>query len=129
MISDMTLGQFFPGFSPLHRLDPRTKILIATLFIVGVFLANNTAAFILLTLITVFMIAVSRISFSVVLKGIKPIVFILIFTSLLNIFMTAGSGDPLNPVYLAAALVGDLARTGEVSYRRTASLDENMQLH
>ena len=95
MISDITLGQFFPGFSSLHRLDPRSKILIATLFIVGVFLANNTAAFVLLTLVTVFMIAVSRISFSVVLKGIKPIVFILIFTSILNIFMTDGEGAPL----------------------------------
>ena len=95
MISDITLGQFFPGFSPLHKLDPRTKILLAILFIVGVFLANSTLSFVLLILITVFMMLVSRISVRVILKGLKPLFFILIFTSLINIFLTDGEGAPL----------------------------------
>ncbi len=95
MISDITLGQFFPGFSKLHRLDPRTKIILALFFIVAVFLANNPISFLLIVLLTVFLIAISRISFNVVLKGIKPIIFILIFTSLINIFMTKGEGAPL----------------------------------
>lgn len=95
MISDITLGQFFPGFSKLHKLDPRTKIILAILFIVAVFLANNPASFLCITLVTVFLVAISRISFSVVFKGIKPIIFILIFTSLINVFMTVGEGDPL----------------------------------
>ena len=95
MISDITLGQFFPGFSPLHKLDPRSKIILTVFFIVAVFLANNPASFLLLILITSFLIAISRISFKVVLKGIKPIVFILIFTSLINVFMTNGEGAPL----------------------------------
>ena len=95
MISDITLGQFFPGESPLHKLDPRTKIILAILFIVAVFLVNNPAGFLLLALFVTFLIAISRISFTVVLKGIKPIIFVLIFTSLINLFMTVGEGDPL----------------------------------
>lgn len=95
MISDITLGQFFPGFSPLHKLDPRSKIILTVFFIVAVFLANNPASFLFLVLITSFLIAISRISFKVVLKGVKPIIFILIFTSLINVFMTKGEGSPL----------------------------------
>jgi energy-coupling factor transport system permease protein len=95
MISDITLGQFFPGFSPLHKLDPRSKIILTVFFIVAVFLANNPASFLFLVLITSFLIAISRISFKVVLKGVKPIILILIFTSLINVFMTNGAGEPL----------------------------------
>jgi len=95
MISDITLGQFFPGFSPIHKLDPRTKIILATLFIVGVFLANNPISFVLLLGLSVLLVAVSRISFSVIIKGLKPIFVIVIFTTLINIFMTKGDGEPL----------------------------------
>lgn len=95
MISDITLGQFFPGFSPLHKLDPRTKLVMATIFIVAVFLANNSLAFLLIALIVCAMILISRISFKVILKGIKPIAFILIFTSILNLFLTTGSTEPI----------------------------------
>ena len=95
MISDITLGQFFPGRSPIHRLDPRTKIILATIFIVAVFVAANPVSFALITLVTVVLVAMSRISFKVILKSIKPIVFIIIFTAILNIFMTKGEGDPL----------------------------------
>ena len=95
MISDITLGQFFPGFSLLHKLDPRTKLLSAILFIVAIFLARTPLAFLALTLFTVVMIIVSRISFSVILRGIRPVIYILIFTSLLNVLMTKGEGEPL----------------------------------
>ncbi len=95
MISDITLGQFFPGFSPIHKLDPRTKIFLATVFIVSIFLADTPAAFAVLTVSTLLLIAVSKISVAVILKGIKPILFILIFTTILNVFMTAGDGEPL----------------------------------
>ena len=95
MISDITLGQFFPGYSPIHRLDPRTKIILATLFIVAVFVANNPLGFVLLAVITISMIAISRISFKIIMKSIKPIVFILLFTALINVFMTKGEGEQL----------------------------------
>ena len=95
MISDITLGQFFPGYSPIHKLDPRTKIILATLFIVAVFVANNPVAFLFLTIFTAVFILISRISMKTILRSIKPLVFILLFTAILNIFMTGGSGEPL----------------------------------
>ena len=95
MISDITLGQFFPGTSPIHKLDPRMKIVLSTLFIITVFLAKNPATLFCLALITLILIFVSRISFKVIMKAIKPLVFILIFTALLNIFMTKGESEPL----------------------------------
>ncbi len=95
MISDITLGQFFPGFSPLHKLDPRTKLILAVIFIVSVFLLNSPLGFVFMLAITLLLIAVSRISFKVVLRGIRPIIFVLIFTSLINILMTKGEGEPL----------------------------------
>ena len=79
----------------MHRLDPRTKILLSVLFIVAVFVVANPISFILLTSITLCLIAVSGISFKVVFKGIKPIIFVLIFTALINIFMTVGDSEPL----------------------------------
>ena len=95
MISDITLGQFFPGNSPLHRLDPRTKIILSVLYIVALFVADTPVAFLFMLIVTISLVFVSRISTKVVIKGIKPIIFVLIFTSILNIFMTVGSGDPI----------------------------------
>ena len=95
MISDITLGQFFPGNSLIHRLDPRTKIILAILFIVAVFLASNPVSFFALILFLAITVALSRISFSVIFKGIKPIVFVLIFTALINVFLTKGESEPL----------------------------------
>ena len=95
MISDITLGQFFPGYSPIHKLDPRTKIVLAVLFIVTVFLANNPITLAFLALVTFVLIFISRISFKVMFKAIKPLVFILTFTALLNIFLAKGEGAPL----------------------------------
>lgn len=95
MISDITLGQFFPGYSPLHKLDPRTKIILAIAAIVAIFFANNPVSFALVTVATLSLIIVSRISVKVILKGIKPLIIILIFTAILNVFMTGGAGKPL----------------------------------
>ncbi len=100
MISDITLGQFFPGYSPLHKLDPRTKIILAILFIVAVFLASNPITFVFLLLLVTLLVSISRISFSVVLKGVKPVFFILIFTTLINIFLTEGVGEPLISLWI-----------------------------
>lgn len=95
MISDITLGQFFPGTSPLHKLDPRTKIIVAIFFIAAIFVANTPIAFVAMLLLTLSLVFIGKISLAVILKGLKPVIFILVFTSLLNIFMTVGTGDPL----------------------------------
>lgn len=110
MISDITLGQFFPGYSPIHKLDPRTKIILATFFIVAVFVANNPVGFALLAGFTLVLIALSRISFKVIRKSIKPIVFILLFTALINMFMTTGEGEPLISFWIVNIYEEGIAR-------------------
>ncbi|MBP3583466.1 MAG: energy-coupling factor transporter transmembrane protein EcfT [Clostridia bacterium] len=95
MISDITLGQFFPGYSTLHKLDPRTKLILSVAFIVAVFFANSPVSFLGLLVGVLVLVKLSRISFSVVFKGIKPIIIILIFTALINVFLTDGVGEPL----------------------------------
>ena len=117
MISDITLGQFFPGYSPIHKLDPRTKIILATLFIISVFVANNPISFVLLALITVSLIAISRISFKIISKSVKPIVFILIFTALINVLMTKGEGEPLVSVWVISIYEEGIVRAVMMALR------------
>ena len=94
MIKDITLGQFFPGSSLLHRLDPRTKLVVSIVYIVAIFMAQSYLAYALLALSAVVLVLVSRISVRVILKGLKPIVAVLLFTFVLNLFFAAGkSGE------------------------------------
>ena len=88
MISDITLGQYFPGMSVIHRLDPRFKIILTILFMVALFSARNIFVYVALALLTVLLVLVSRISLRVVLRGIRPLAYILIFTILLHILMS-----------------------------------------
>ncbi len=103
--------------SAIHKLDPRTKILLAIVFIVAVFVANNAAAFILLTLAVIVTVAVSRISFKVILKGIKPIIIILIFTAILNLFLTGGEGEPLISFWIIKIYTEGIVRAFFMAYR------------
>ncbi len=119
MISDITLGQFFPGNSFLHRLDPRTKIILAMLFIFVVFFAATPVAFLTLLLFTIIMIFMSRISLKTILKGIKPIILILVMTSLLNIFMTVGEGEPLFAHYFIKIYTEGIVRAAFMAARVT----------
>ena len=95
MISDITLGQFFPGNSAIHRLDPRTKIILTVVFIVAIFMASNPISLALVALVTLLTVAASRTSIRVLLRAIKPIIIILLFTAVLNLLMTNGEGTPL----------------------------------
>ena len=117
MISDITLGQFFPGRSVIHRLDPRTKIILATLFIVSVFVANNPVSFLFLTVFTVIMILLSKISLKVIIKGVKPIIFIVIFTALINIFLTKGEGAPIFSFWVIEIYTEGIARALMMAFR------------
>lgn len=90
MLKDITLGQFFPGTSPLHTLDARVKIVAATVFIVSVFLCSSLLSYAALLLFTLSLILLSRISPKVILKGLKPIVFIAAFTAVINLFWVTG---------------------------------------
>ncbi len=95
MIKDITLGQFFPGDSPLHRADPRMKIILALVYIVTVFLAKAVLAYALVILFTLLLVAISSISARVILRTLKPVIFIMVFTAFFNIFWTKGEGAPL----------------------------------
>lgn len=90
MISDVTLGQYFPGNSLLHRMDPRMKIVVALLYLVAVFLCRYVLSYFLILLITLLLVAVSRIPLRLILRALRPIVLILLFTTLLNLFWTSG---------------------------------------
>ncbi len=90
MLKDITLGQFFPGNSLLHRLDPRTKILATLVLVIVVFLARSMLAYGVLLLLSVTFVLLSRISLKTVLKAVKPLIFIIAFTAVLNIFFARG---------------------------------------
>ncbi len=90
MLSDITLGQYFPGKSPLHRADPRTKILLSIAYMVMAFLSKNLLCYAFMVLFTVGLVLMSRISLRIVLRGIKPIIFVLIFTMILNLLFSQG---------------------------------------
>ena len=90
MLKDITLGQYFPGNSFVHRLDPRTKLIFLIVYIVALFTASNWISYGAVFLFLVITIAVSTIPLKSIVRGMKPLVFILIFTGLLNMFFTAG---------------------------------------
>ncbi len=85
MIKDITIGQFFPGDSFIHKMDPRAKIIITMLFIVILFLCKNFFSLGLLFISALLTIALSKISFKVVFKGLKMIVVLVVFTGVLQI--------------------------------------------
>ena len=94
-MKSITLGQYYSVDSPIHRLDPRVKIVLSILYIVIVFLCSNMISMALLLLSAIALVLLSRIPMRIVLKSIKPIVFIIAFTGLINIFWTTGEGAPL----------------------------------
>ena len=94
-MKNITLGQYYSVDSPIHKLDPRIKILMAILYIVIVFLCSNIVSMALLFISSFVIIFVSRIPLKIVLKSIKSLVFIIAFTAIINIFWTGGEGKPL----------------------------------
>ena len=99
MLKDITLGQYFPGNSLIHRLDPRTKLIMLVVYIVALFMATGWAAYGLLFVFLVCVIKISTIPMKSIVRGMKPLVLILVFTGILNIFFTTGEGEPLVDVW------------------------------
>lgn len=90
MLKDITLGQYFPADSPVHALDPRIKILLTLFLIIAVFFIESLWGFAAVALYVALAVALSKLSFKMVIKGIRPILFLVIFTALINLFMTNG---------------------------------------
>ena len=91
MLKDITLGQYFPGNTVVHRLDPRTKLIFVFLYIVSLFVAKHWCSYLILIALTALVMAVSKISPRHIFKGLKPMLFIIVLTGLLNIFYTQGT--------------------------------------
>ena len=90
MLKDITLGQFFPGDSLLHRLDPRTKIVLLFFFLAAIFIFDSPLAYAALTAFTAALIAVSRVPFLLMLKALKPLSWIIAFTFVIHLVSTPG---------------------------------------
>lgn len=90
MLKDITLGQFFPGNSPIHRLDPRTKLILLVMYIVALFCAASWVSYGLVLVFLAVVIKVSTIPLKSIVRGMKPLVVILVFTGVLNLFLTTG---------------------------------------
>ena len=89
-LRDITLGQYFPGDSPIHRLDPRAKLIAMICYIVALFLGQWFVTYAVLFLALAAAVKVSTVKPKALLRGLKPVVFILVFTAVLNIFYTPG---------------------------------------
>lgn len=90
MLTDITLGQYFPGNSLLHRMDARVKIVLLFFYIVGIFLFDNNWCYLMNTMLALVLVGVSRISPRVVLKAIKPLWWILLLTFIIQLFSVPG---------------------------------------
>ena len=90
MLKDITLGQYFPGNTLAHRLDPRTKLVLVVIYVIGLFSANFLVSYALMVLMLMAAILVSKVKMKALLNGLRPILIIVAFTALLNLFYTPG---------------------------------------
>lgn len=95
-MKNVAFGQYYPAESPIHRLDPRAKVILTILYIVCTFLCKNALSFAGLALSALLLVLLSRLPIGMVLRSLRPILFIIAFTSVINIFMTKGE-HPLTP--------------------------------
>ena len=95
MLKDITIGQHFPGNSPVHRCDPRLKILLVIAYIVILFTVTNFLGLALSILLLAGLYLMAHIPLKLILKSLKPIMPIVVFTAVLNLFFMGGEGEPL----------------------------------
>lgn len=90
MLKDITIGQYYPSESVVHKLDPRLKIVLTLVYIVAIFFIGNFWGFLCLTVLSILLSKVSKIPLGFLLKGLKPLAVLMTITALLNLFMTDG---------------------------------------
>ena len=110
MLKDITLGQYFPGNSVVHRLDPRTKLIMLVVYIVALFMAVNWVSYGLMAAFLVAVVKISTIPPKSIIRGMKPLVMILVFTGVLNLFFTGGEGEPLVDFWIITVYREGLSR-------------------
>ena len=102
MLKDITLGQFFPADTPVHRLDPRTKLLCVILYIVALFSAKSVLTYGIMITVLAVSVLVSRVPSKSLTKGLKPVYFVVAFTAVMIMFFTAGT--PVADVWLLRSI-------------------------
>ena len=90
MIRDITIGQYYPVKSRIHSLDPRVKIICTLLFLVSLFVQSSFLGYVIATLFLGMVIYMSKVPLKYIVKGLKPIVILLMFTVVMNLFLTRG---------------------------------------
>ena len=101
-MKSISLGQYYPAKSYLHKADPRIKLIMTIIFIIASFVCKNIFGFIGLLLYTFLLILISRIPIKMILKAIRTIMFIMIFTTLINVFWTTGREEHLSSWYFVS---------------------------
>ena len=91
MFSDITIGQYYPGDSFIHKLDPRVKLFGTMVFIISLFLNNSYLGYILITISLALIIKISTVPVKKLFRGLRGIIFILMISVIFNIFMTDGT--------------------------------------
>ena len=90
MIRDITIGQYYPSNSKIHQLDPRVKVVCTLLYLISLFTFKNILGYLLATIFLIVVIKVSKVPFKFIVKGLKPIMVLLMITVLFNLFLTPG---------------------------------------
>ncbi|MBR0282262.1 MAG: energy-coupling factor transporter transmembrane protein EcfT [Oscillibacter sp.] len=93
MLKDITLGQYFPGDTVAHRLDPRTKILLTVFYIIALFSADGVVTYALMCLCLIAAVRVAQVPPKAMVRGLRPVLFIIVFTAVLNLFFTPGERE------------------------------------
>jgi len=109
MLKDITLGQYFPGNSPIHRLDPRTKLILLVVYIVALFVAKSWISYAVMLAFLLAVIRISSIPPKSIIRGMKPLVMILVFTGVLNIFFTR-EGETIVDFWIITITSGGVIR-------------------
>ena len=102
MLKDITLGQYFPGTTLVHRLDPRSKLLAVALYIVALFTARSVLTYAIMAAVLIVSIAVSKVKLKALTRGLKPVYIIIVFTALMNLFFNTGT--PIADVWLLRSI-------------------------
>ncbi len=116
MLKDITLGQYFPGNSVIHRLDPRTKLIMLVVYIVALFMAQSWISYGVMLAALLWVVKISTIPPKSIVKGMKPLVMILLFTGILNIFFTQ-EGALLVDFWIIRIYSGGLSRAAMMMLR------------
>ncbi len=107
MIRDITIGQYYPAKSMIHRLDPRVKLVCTLLYLISLFMFRSISGYLIATLFLTAVIRISRVPFSFIVRGLKPIVMLLLITVLFNLFLTR-NGEVLFHAWIFTVTEGGL---------------------